>query len=1270
MKQTTFLLSVLVVFVCYLEFSDAWKGRYYKIRRSQTIRWGYCACWYRRWGCSYYRWYWRTQYYDEYLCQPGWTHNGDQNCNIPVCRPSCQNGGTCENPNWCNCPSTHTGATTGCTTATCSYQRPCYPGDCQGGTQCTCEAGFVKERSSDGCIIFNSTHTELSPIVGKSNVTVSHIRRTDNKTQYMFILEGLEEQVPGKLEVIWSNQKRFNNLRFEYETYFVPPDNLPKRPTYVHESEIGIVESIIEANVSKVARNGGIIRDPGSFRIYKCEEGFSKDRPETDLAKCEINDDQFRTLIEHGDWLNIKFKSKSGGFQQLVNIDQQSTPYAKKYYTGLQDVKEVQFNFDFIAPKHCSEPGAWGTCDAKSTILLIEEEFTKNPIKMFWSGWTDDLSGVWEYYVEIFKLSPNPKDNYKLVEMKPLSPLFTNTSTHRKNIYYPTYMPDKPGMYSVLVETRDIANNSRTSRRLVLFDDQSEITLNENLDGKLYVSSAVAETGYKWQTASEGEDIVIKVNWANHFVNKIHEDNMLLNAVASYPIQFKEIQDDGLLFSMKYVNDSLDDHEGHRTLDPITNYRGIVKFEMAKVYTEDVTEPISDWVVVTPFKEETSFTEKLRDGSRVRVWIRATDAMGNTKTNSTFMRLDRSPPEISRAPSLGVDHKFIANVPDATTFNYTSRATFVASDDQSGVHKIGFKIGIKTAGKEDRVVYEGFAKATIGAKGNPLCDNIEGTCFIPNQQLDLDNCWFLISKSDLAKSTASVEVTAYNQALLTASTTFDVGPVKNLQGLEKYNGPENMRIESPSPKGFRVAWDLPEKSSCYGRAEIVLVLLRMKANKQIKLETYYVPGTSKHYDILGLKAVTEYLINFGMKLPNASAVQESGITLRVKTPAPQEQEGTSTGLIVGVVVGMLVVVALVVVVMVFLIRRGYIHPAQQAQSVRRAVSRKVRRTMYGDLGDSRPSGSRNVAYDNRQSELYIYGGMDMEAPQIWHVDRNDVTFETLIKSGHFANIYKARLKRGKGSGDVVVAKTLKERFTPEDELLMKAKINFTGGRIGDHPNVLKFVGAVVSDDAMGPFILYEYCENGTLRDYLLERKDNVSMDLQENLFRFGLDIAKGMEFLAAKGIVHRRLAARNILLTFLNEVKISGFGPQPSEEDGGDSEKGKKERIPIKWVAPECMESTREATEQSDVWSYAVVLWEIFSLGETPYTGKGTDLPKRLKKGERLSKPEQCDDTWYGVMRKCWSYEARKRPKFSDIRLELDNLFVASPGDDYYFYKR
>ncbi|XP_060583179.1 uncharacterized protein LOC132739481 isoform X2 [Ruditapes philippinarum] len=1246
MKHFYLLLTTFVFFIVMLELVDAWRGNYYAVRRSRSVREKYCAMWYNWWGCSWWRYYWRTIYYTENICRPGWTHNGDQNCNIPVCQPRCQNGGTCTNPNVCQCPSWS--LEVGCASLTCSYRSPCYPGDCTSGTECTCEPGFIKQSQSDGCIGFDSTSDELRPVVGKSNVTLSHIRKIDGAVIFMFTLEGLEEKKSGKLEIIWCNQKRFNNLYFEYITYFSQPENLPKRPNYVSEGEIGIVESIIEANVSKVPRDGGLIRDEGSFKVYKCEGGFSKDNPAAELATCVIDDEQFKTLIEHGDWLNIKFKSSSGGFQQLVNIDDQSNLYARKYYKGLQDIREVQFNFDFIAPKHCLETK---TCNSASDILRVEKEFTKDPIKILWSEWIDELCGVWEYYIEVFKLTPDRYD--KLIEAEPLKPVFKETIPHNRNIAYPSYKPEEPGMYSVLMETRDFANNSRIARRLVLFDDQSDITLNENPDGKLYVSSAVNETGYMWQTSSEWNDVTIDVAWSKHFINKIIEDNKLLYRVDSYPIQFKEIEDDGILYSQKFVQDSLDDNEGNRTLDAIENYHGIVKFEVATVLSIDDEEPKSTWKILYPFQEKTSIQLKLQEGSRVRVWVRATDVMGNVKTDSTLVRFDNTEPTIS---TRGDGHMFEPNI-ESTKFNFSSRIKFLASDKESGVHKIGFSITIKTTDKEDRVIYEGFAPASISnSTEDPLCFVIEGMCFKPYQNLYLDNCWFMVSKSDLDNSTASVEVYAYNQALLNKSVTFDIGPVKNLQGIEKY--PENIRIESPTTDGFRVAWDIPKTASCCEKTETVLILLKKDGKDPI--QTYYTSGSSKYYDITGLDSATEYQVNFGMKIPQAYAIQQTDISLYVKTVSIEGPYGAESniGLIIGVIVGTVVILVVGIVVMIFLIRRGYIHPAKRFRSVRRSITQRVRNTTHKGQGELRQDGSQSgkMDYDNQESEMFIYNGMDVQAPHMWHINRNNIALEALIKNGHFANIYKARL-------DLVVAKTLKEQFTPEDELLMKAKIHFTVEKVGSHPNVLEFIGAVVQDNTMGPFMIYEYCENGVLRDYLVERKNNVSVEFKGNLFRFGLGIAKGMEFLAGKGIVHRRLAAQNILLNSQNEVKIYGFGPQSLEEEEGDAEKGEMNKL-LKWMAPECMESSRNATEKSDVWSFGVVLWEIFSLGDIPYTGKDIDLPKRLEEGERLEQPEHCDDTWYAVMKKCWSYEASKRPTFESVRQELDNLHSAANSDD------
>ncbi|XP_052796107.1 uncharacterized protein LOC128228685 isoform X2 [Mya arenaria] len=1272
MRGMCFGLVVFAALAVTFVTSQSWSGntqKRYGVIRYESV-W-YCRCryyyrywylwywgygWYRRWWCPAYSYYRRAVYGYIYWCKAGWTHNGNWNCNIPVCRPTCKNGGTCESPNVCDCPSTSTGGS--CQTLTCSYQRPCYPGDCEANS-CKCEPSFYSTNLNDGCININGTAEEFRPEIVQSNVTLAHIRRSDNETQYMFTVVGKDEN---DFTLVWSNQKRFNNLRFEFDT-LIDISEIPERPNYVHDAKIGIVASSIEASVSKIPRDGGVNRYIASNKTYNCETGISEDNPAVEKDTCEINDENFATLIEHGDILLLKFRSRSGGFQKLINIDDQGKPYTTKHYNGLQGEEKLEFRFDFVVPEHCSLDS--GSCPSKP--LHIDDEFTNSNIQARWSGWTDAMSGMWQYYIEVFKLAPNRDE--RLVEVTPIDPVYKETLNHTKGEMISSYRPEEPGMYSVLLKVSDMANNSRIARRFVLYDDTSVISLSNETDKKLYISSAVEETGYAWQTSSNSEDnsVTVNVRWDGHFANKLHEDGKFLAEIEKYPIQFKDIEDDGILMSLKFVADTLDDDEGERTREAITNYHGIIKFEVAYVQSPSEEVPTTGWTVI-PLQESISTQRILEDGDRLRVWVRATDVMGNTNTDSTFMRIDGSPPFISSGN--GSEHQVVLNI-EGEEFKHASRASFLASDLQSGVHKIEIKLTVKSPGKEDMVTYRNFTEARRGNDiTDPRCIGFDkiGMCLLPSQIVEIDNCWLTVSKEDLETASGELELTAYNQAMLTATTKFDMGPLTKLQGLEKYSGPTNMRIENKSPTGFRLAWDLPESESCYGAADIVIILTHKGPTGEIQIKSFETPSTATYFDFLGLNPEVEYNLGLQIKAEGGTA-QAFGQDLSVVTSKEESPGGVSTGAVVGIILGILVLCVLVIVVLFFLTRRGIIdvQPQRKMGEIRRAVTKRVRQSrMFAPETQGQSHENKAYAYDNRQSELYLYGGMDFNSSSKGYISRDQITFDVLLKSGHFANIYRARY-----NGQNVVAKTLKENFTKDDELLMKAKINFSSDRVGDHPNVIKFIGAVVDDTTMGPMIINEFCENGTLRDYLEKNKSNMTVEMQENLFRFGLDIVKGMEFLATRGVTHRRLAARNILLNYLNEVKIAGFGPQTAgEEDGGDSESGKKERIPIKWMAPECMTSTKKANERSDVWSYAVVLWEIFSLGETPYTGKSRDLPQRLKRGERLGKPELCDDTWYKVMKHCWEFDPKKRPRFAEVREQLDTLFVNAPGDDFYYYKR
>ncbi|KFZ59678.1 Vascular endothelial growth factor receptor 2, partial [Antrostomus carolinensis] len=165
----------------------------------------------------------------------------------------------------------------------------------------------------------------------------------------------------------------------------------------------------------------------------------------------------------------------------------------------------------------------------------------------------------------------------------------------------------------------------------------------------------------------------------------------------------------------------------------------------------------------------------------------------------------------------------------------------------------------------------------------------------------------------------------------------------------------------------------------------------------------------------------------------------------------------------------------------------------------------------------------------------------------------------------------------------------------------------------------------------------------------------------EDLICYSFQVARGMEFLASRKCIHRDLAARNILLSDNNVVKICDFGLARDIYKDPDYVRKGDARLPLKWMAPETI-FDRVYTIQSDVWSFGVLLWEIFSLGASPYPGVKIDeeFCRRLKEGTRMRAPDYTTPEMYQTMLDCWHGDPKQRPTFSELVEHLGNLLQAN----------
>ncbi|XP_078420903.1 fibroblast growth factor receptor 2-like isoform X2 [Cetorhinus maximus] len=455
------------------------------------------------------------------------------------------------------------------------------------------------------------------------------------------------------------------------------------------------------------------------------------------------------------------------------------------------------------------------------------------------------------------------------------------------------------------------------------------------------------------------------------------------------------------------------------------------------------------------------------------------------------------------------------------------------------------------------------------------------------------------------------------------------------------------------------------------------------------LKTAGVNTTDKEIEVLYLRNVTfedagEYTCLAG----NSIGISHHSAWLTVESVPEDKPKGLTSPDYLEIAIyciGVFVIACMVVTVIICRMKNTTKKPDFNAQPTVHKLTKRIplRRQVSADSSSSMSSNTPLVRITTRLSSTdapVLAGVSEYELPEDpkWEFSRDKLTLGKPLGEGCFGQVVMAEavgVDKDKPKEPLTVAvKMLKDDATEKDLSDLVSEMEMMK-MIGKHKNIINLLGACTQDGPL--YVIVEFTAKGNLREYLRARRPpgmeytfdiNRVSDEQltfKDLVSCTYQVARGMEYLASQKCIHRDLAARNVLVTENNVMKIADFGLARDVHNIDYYKKTTNGRLPVKWMAPEAL-FDRVYTHQSDVWSFGVLMWEIFTLGGSPYPGIPVEeLFKLLKEGHRMDKPANCTNDLYMMMRDCWHAIPSQRPTFKQLVEDLDRILTLTSSADY-----